>query len=315
MDLSFLDGFFGQDMAQPMRYIIAFAAVLVLILFVGWIIKRVFRGSFGGERRGRVARLAVLEAIAVDQRRRLVLIRRDNIEHLVLIGGPSDLVVEQGIQRVARSQAQRPAAGRPADLNFDAPGAATPAPPPRRQRQVQATPASQPVAPAQSATRDAPSQPAPRAQSGTTAADSSTVAGKPAGTPAPQQPQRPPQPGPGVRDDQLAGMAEKLEAALKLPVQGAKVSPPPQQQKPEAEKEAPEKPEPRQPALAEAAAGGASPASASAEAAPTASTPRASGGTQAPPAAPEPQPADESSGKEAGAQGGIFSRIKKRSAE
>lgn len=46
---------------------------------------------------GRRHRLAVLDATAIDNRRRLVLVRRDDVEHLILIGGHNDLVVEAGI--------------------------------------------------------------------------------------------------------------------------------------------------------------------------------------------------------------------------
>jgi hypothetical protein len=56
-------------------------------------------------------RLAVIDAVAVDGRRRLVLVRRDNVEHLLMIGGPTDIVVEPNIVRAmpARDQmAQRP---------------------------------------------------------------------------------------------------------------------------------------------------------------------------------------------------------------
>jgi flagellar protein FliO/FliZ len=42
-------------------------------------------------------RLQVLEQSSVDGRRRLILIRRDNVEHLIMTGGPVDLVVETGI--------------------------------------------------------------------------------------------------------------------------------------------------------------------------------------------------------------------------
>lgn len=47
--------------------------------------------------KNRQPRLQVLDAAAVDARRRIVLIRRDNIEHLVMIGGPTDIVIETGI--------------------------------------------------------------------------------------------------------------------------------------------------------------------------------------------------------------------------
>jgi hypothetical protein len=61
-------------------------------------------------------RLAVIDAAAVDGRRRLVLVRRDNVEHLLMIGGPTDIVVEPNIVRAmpGRDQLpQRPAGAEP----------------------------------------------------------------------------------------------------------------------------------------------------------------------------------------------------------
>ncbi len=49
---------------------------------------------FGGKRE---KRLGVLEQTSVDGRRKLVLVRRDNVEHLIMTGGPVDVVVETGI--------------------------------------------------------------------------------------------------------------------------------------------------------------------------------------------------------------------------
>jgi hypothetical protein len=42
-------------------------------------------------------RLAVVDQANVDGRRRLVLIRRDGVEHLIMTGGPIDMVIETGI--------------------------------------------------------------------------------------------------------------------------------------------------------------------------------------------------------------------------
>ena len=73
-------------------------------------------GSFGSEgtgaagRPGRQLRLAVVDAAKVDGRRHLILIRRDNLEHLLMIGGPTDIVVEPNIVRAA---AREPALARP----------------------------------------------------------------------------------------------------------------------------------------------------------------------------------------------------------
>ena len=42
-------------------------------------------------------RLAVVEQSSLDGRRKLVLIRRDDVEHLIMTGGPVDVIVETGI--------------------------------------------------------------------------------------------------------------------------------------------------------------------------------------------------------------------------
>jgi flagellar protein FliO/FliZ len=52
-------------------------------------------GSVFGNRNER--RLGVVEQSSIDGRRRLVLIRRDNVEHLVMTGGPVDIVIETNI--------------------------------------------------------------------------------------------------------------------------------------------------------------------------------------------------------------------------
>lgn len=43
-------------------------------------------------------RLDIVEQSSLDGRRRLVLIRRDEIEHLIMTGGPVDVVIETNIQ-------------------------------------------------------------------------------------------------------------------------------------------------------------------------------------------------------------------------
>lgn len=42
-------------------------------------------------------RLGVMEQASVDSKRKLVLIRRDDVEHLIMTGGPVDVVIETGI--------------------------------------------------------------------------------------------------------------------------------------------------------------------------------------------------------------------------
>jgi hypothetical protein len=95
-----MDGLFGTEGSLIVRFVVAFVIVLALIGATFWVIRR-----FGGARvgasaqRGRQPRLAVIDAAPVDGRRRLVLVRRDNVEHLLMIGGPADIVVEQNIVR------------------------------------------------------------------------------------------------------------------------------------------------------------------------------------------------------------------------
>src|SRR6201996_3792822 len=98
---------------QALTFIFAFLAVLALIAAVAWAVRRFAGNRLGANtNRGRMPRLAVVDAAAVDGRRRLVLVRRDNVEHLLMIGGPTDIVVEPNIVRASvRDQtSQRPLA-------------------------------------------------------------------------------------------------------------------------------------------------------------------------------------------------------------
>lgn len=52
-------------------------------------------------------RLDIVEQANLDGRRRLVLIRRDNIEHLIMTGGPVDVLVETGIDTNRELRAAR----------------------------------------------------------------------------------------------------------------------------------------------------------------------------------------------------------------
>ena len=89
-------------MQSPFTFFFAFIVVLALIGAVAWGVRRFANNRLGANpNRGRMPRLAVIDAAAVDGRRRLVLVRRDNIEHLLMIGGPTDVVIEPNIVRAA----------------------------------------------------------------------------------------------------------------------------------------------------------------------------------------------------------------------
>jgi flagellar protein FliO/FliZ len=107
-----MDTLFGEGQSGLVLVVIG---VLGLLAVAFWMLRRFGGGRLGGgATRGRQARLAVIDQATVDSRRRLVLIRRDNVEHLLIIGGPSDVVVEQNILRAATAPREKGAARPPA---------------------------------------------------------------------------------------------------------------------------------------------------------------------------------------------------------
>jgi flagellar protein FliO/FliZ len=89
---------------DAVRFIVAFVLVLGLIGMGAWVWRRFGGGPLQAAPRGRQPRLAVIDVAAVDARRRLLLIRRDNTEHLVMIGGPTDVLIEANIARSGAAQ-------------------------------------------------------------------------------------------------------------------------------------------------------------------------------------------------------------------
>ncbi len=111
------ESLFGAEMSLPLKFVLVFLFVLVLLLVFFWALRRFGAGRFGGPAvRGRQPRLAVIDFAAVgDGRRRLILVRRDNVEHLLMIGGPTDVVIEPNIVRAVGAPREvgspRPPAG------------------------------------------------------------------------------------------------------------------------------------------------------------------------------------------------------------
>jgi len=162
-----------------LKFTFIFLLVLALIPTSIWLFRRLAGerlglGSAGG--RGRQVRLAVIEDVEITGRRRLILIRRDNVEHLLMIGGPTDVVVEPNIVRAAQREASPPAR-QPAPAAAEPPRAvpleggmwplqpeAPPARPPRLPHPA-APPAPVPEeAEPELASAPAPSPPPPRRQ-------------------------------------------------------------------------------------------------------------------------------------------------------
>ena len=91
------DNLLGGQGATLLTAIIIVAVALLALVGVFWLIRNRAASTFIRGGKNRQPRLAVLDATAVDTRRRLVLIRRDDVEHLVMIGGPTDIVIESRI--------------------------------------------------------------------------------------------------------------------------------------------------------------------------------------------------------------------------
>ena len=106
------ESLFGAEMPLAVRFFVAFLIVLGVIGAIWWIVRRFGSGRLGASTRGRQPRLGVIDHARVDNRRLLILVRRDNVEHLLMIGGPSDIVVESNIVRAvpaARDVGRAPA--------------------------------------------------------------------------------------------------------------------------------------------------------------------------------------------------------------
>lgn len=97
--MDWLSGLVGENTAHIISFIALFAVFLVLVFVVYAAIKRMTAGTYVSKPRAAAPRLTVTDAAAVDSQRRLVLVRRDDVEHLILIGGPTDIVIEQNIRR------------------------------------------------------------------------------------------------------------------------------------------------------------------------------------------------------------------------
>lgn len=242
------------DMPLPAKFLIAFVIVLALIGGIAWLVRRFGAGGLStSSARGRQSRLGVIEAAAVDSRRRLVLVRRDNVEHLIMLGGPSDVVVEANIVRAQAMTREAPGQRAPEMPSWSPPVDAgtwpnVPEPAVRAGRGAE-RPAPTPV------TDDLPLQPhpepAPRVQAGERFSglpseivrSGGRVEPPPPRTAgelprSPAEPRRPFAASPRApeethaSDKHLAAMAQQLEAALRRPGlttpprEGAPVEPP-----------------------------------------------------------------------------------------
>ncbi|TPI68106.1 hypothetical protein FJ420_08545 [Mesorhizobium sp. B3-1-3] len=142
--MQWLDNVAGPGYVAAILWTVAALILLVVVLLAIKVVRNLTFGTFVAGGRNRKTRLAVMDATAVDSHRRLVLVRRDDIEHLILIGGPTDVVVERDIRLAApRRPALTGDGGQQQTGAAQRPRAPQPAPAPAR---PPAPPAAQPAA-------------------------------------------------------------------------------------------------------------------------------------------------------------------------
>ncbi|MFD0935722.1 hypothetical protein ACFQ12_11095, partial [Methylobacterium trifolii] len=101
---------FGSDGSPIIQYVSIFAVIFAVLTVIVLLVRRLTgRGlSMPGRsgQRGRQPRLGIVDIYELDRQRQLILLRRDNVEHLLLVGGPNDVVIERHIQRGQRAPAE-----------------------------------------------------------------------------------------------------------------------------------------------------------------------------------------------------------------
>lgn len=87
-----------MDFDIYLRFLLALLLVLAIIAGLTWVARRFGLGGQLIPNAGKSPRLSIVEVKTLDPRRKLVLLRRDDREYLVLLGVGQDVLLEGGIQ-------------------------------------------------------------------------------------------------------------------------------------------------------------------------------------------------------------------------
>lgn len=104
-----LEGSLGGATALIVYFGLAFVGILVAFFLLRWLWQHWKGSTYVHGDKNRKRRLSVIDATIIDNRRRLVLVRRDDTEHLVLIGGMNDVVIERDIAAHQNIRSESPA--------------------------------------------------------------------------------------------------------------------------------------------------------------------------------------------------------------
>jgi len=88
-----------MSMMPVLHSLLALVFVLGLIVILSFILKK-----YGGEKifsrvKDKGGRLSVSDMLVIDGRRKLILVKRDDTEHLLLIGPEKEVIIESGIKQ------------------------------------------------------------------------------------------------------------------------------------------------------------------------------------------------------------------------
>ena len=91
-----------MDLVDISRFVLSFVVVIGLIGGLAWVLRRYGTGRIAAA--AGKGRLGVVEVAPVDAKRRLVLVRRDDKEHLILLSPTTETIVETGIGAAATGE-------------------------------------------------------------------------------------------------------------------------------------------------------------------------------------------------------------------
>lgn len=83
---------------EYLNVIAALVFVLSLMALLVFVMKKLGLGGAMPANMGAKKRLKVIEALPLDAKHRLLLIQRDETQHLIIVGGNGEVVVERGIK-------------------------------------------------------------------------------------------------------------------------------------------------------------------------------------------------------------------------
>jgi flagellar protein FliO/FliZ len=85
-----------MDYTAYLNAILALVFVLGLIGIVAFCFKKLSQGNFTKSGNSK-KRISIQEVFYLDTKRKLVIVKRDNEEHLILLGANSETIVERNI--------------------------------------------------------------------------------------------------------------------------------------------------------------------------------------------------------------------------